>query len=593
MNVNLDVSRDVILDLAPLYLSGDASAETRALVDGYLAHDHELAVWMREQKQTVFAPLDEAPSQQTGLTALRRARRRLAVQRWFFGIALFFAALSLTSEYSTSRGRFVEFHFLARDHPLAAAFCIASAVGCFSVYLTLRRRAFVWALVLAAVGLASPNSWAKAQGDREFRIDTGHSTIEFEVLFAYSHVRGRFDDVRGWLVLADSAHGGLSASAVAAVIRSASINTGSAHRDEHLRSSDFFDAARFPAITFHTERVETADDGFVLVGPLTMHGATHVVRVRCRLTVPPVHDPHHVVIAVVTGSTTLARRDFGILGGSVHNAWFDELRSATMGDSVRVSLEMHFWAPDADDPEPAVRASIARLDSIGIDSAIARLRAAFARDSSAVAASEYSLDLIGETLLARGRVKEGFLWLHALARLLTRSADAMAAVGYSNEIMGDRARAGIWYRQALAADSLNPRATVRLMRISRDAGDAKPASRQTRERVSSLSATFGATKALTVAKNCLEPEVSHERTSRRRHPLGICTEYPFAGPGSAGRESGCHSGWYADTGLDKLARDVEAHRCRRHRGKRLVSHRARLSGIHNTGGRSLLGAGTR
>jgi polyisoprenoid-binding protein YceI len=297
---------------------------------------------------------------------------------------------------------------------------------------------------------------------REFRIDAGHSTVEFEIPFMYSRVRGRFDDVAGTIMLADSTHGGAVESSVMVVIRTASINTGSTHRNEHLRSPDFFDVERFPVIVFRGVSIVRSAADYELAGMLSMHGITRSVRIPCRLVVGPIDDPHNITIAEFAGHTTLARQDFGITGGDAHNPWFDRLRSATMGDSVRINLEVHAWAADLAHPMPVVAQTIGRIDSIGIDSAVAHLRAAFARDSSGVAGSEYSLDLVGGELLARGRTREGFLWLHALARLLPRSTSAMVSVGLANEMMGDTARAAAWYRQALAVDSLDPRANLRL-----------------------------------------------------------------------------------------------------------------------------------
>jgi hypothetical protein len=249
---------------------------------------------------------------------------------------------------------------------------------------------------------------------------------------------------------------------VAAVIRTASINTGSAHRDEHLRSSDFFDAGRYPVIAFRSQRTERSASGFTLVGSLAMHGKTRVVRVPFRTMLAPTADPHNVVVVIFTGAVAVNRLDFGILGGDAHNDWFDRARSATMGDSVRISLEIHATMADPANPAPYTRALIARIDTLGIDSAVARLRAAFQNDSAAVKGSEGALDVVGRTLLDEGRTREGFLWLHALARLLPASANAMASVGLANQRMGDTTRARIWYGQAIAVDSLNSRAAARL-----------------------------------------------------------------------------------------------------------------------------------
>jgi polyisoprenoid-binding protein YceI len=329
-------------------------------------------------------------------------------------------------------------------------------------------------VVFAVVWFARPWTSLGAQtspplrgaGGREFRIDAAHSAIEFEIPFMYSRVRGRFDEVRGSIFLADSAGGGLEQSSVVAVISTGSINTGSAHRDEHLRSSDFFDTERFPVIVFRSDKTIGVGAQFALVGTLSMHGVTRTVRILSRVVLSPVHDPHNVLIAEITGTTTLARRDFGIVGGDSHNPWFDKLRSATMGDSVRISLEIHAWSSDASNPPANVRATVARIDSIGIDSGIARLRAAFAQDSVVVAGEESTLDAVGQSLLDGGRIRDGFLWLHAVARLLPRSPNAMVSVGRANERMGDTTRAIAWYQQALATDSLDPRAALHLRRLT-------------------------------------------------------------------------------------------------------------------------------
>jgi polyisoprenoid-binding protein YceI len=314
-------------------------------------------------------------------------------------------------------------------------------------------------LAITVSGFGQTPSASRAH---EFYIDAAHSTIEFDIPFMYSRVRGRFDDVRGTILWPDSSMGKIADAGAMAVIRVASVNTGSAHRDEHLRSSDFFDADRFPLIVFRATRVIGTMYEFTLVGSLSMHGVTREIRIPAKLVLAPVRDPHNLVLADVTGSTTIARKDFGIIGGDAHNEWFDRLRSATMGDSAHVSLDLHLWMPDAAAPGRNTIATIATIDSVGIDSAVTLLRSLHARDTAKFASAQAFLDEVGATLLERDRVREGFLWLHAVARLLPSSADAMVSVGTANALMGDSTRAMIWYRQAIIADSLNTRAYVRI-----------------------------------------------------------------------------------------------------------------------------------
>src|SRR6266702_1577449 len=117
-------------------------------------------------------------------------------------------------------------------------------------------------------------------GVREFRIDAGHSEVGFSIGFLGHPVRGRFDDIRGTIACAA---GNPGASSITVVIGANSINTGSAHRDEHLRSPDFFDVARFPVIVFRSTRIASgARGGIVATGTLTMHGITRAVEIPFR-----------------------------------------------------------------------------------------------------------------------------------------------------------------------------------------------------------------------------------------------------------------------------------------------------------------------
>ncbi|HWG32801.1 MAG TPA: YceI family protein [Gemmatimonadaceae bacterium] len=298
--------------------------------------------------------------------------------------------------------------------------------------------------------------------DREFRIDAGHSTIEFEMPFIDSHVQGRFDRVTGAIVLPDSASGGMASASLAVVIHTAGTNTGSTQRDRLLRSSDFFDAGRYPELVFRSDHVECAATRPVFVGRLTMHGVARTVRIPFHVSLAPNAGSRNTVLAIFTGSVAVSRLDFGILGDSARHDGFNRARNATTDDSVRIRMEIHAGMLDSANPSPSIRSAIAGIDSVGIDSSVGRLRATFRRDSAFVAANEGAADDIGRVLLRRGRVRDGFTWLHALARLLPASPNAMVSVGVANERMGDTARARAWYDRAVAADSLNPRAMARL-----------------------------------------------------------------------------------------------------------------------------------
>lgn len=137
----MNVTREVILDLLPVYLSGEASPDTRTLVEEYMKQDTELAQRIRLQWEDNLAKT--APSvlpPELELRSLRRTRSLLGWQRWLFGLAIFFSAMSLSNEFSFEGGHFKEFHFLLRDYPVEFGICVVLGLACWIVYFVLRQR---------------------------------------------------------------------------------------------------------------------------------------------------------------------------------------------------------------------------------------------------------------------------------------------------------------------------------------------------------------------------------------------------------------------------------------------------------------------
>jgi polyisoprenoid-binding protein YceI len=106
-------------------------------------------------------------------------------------------------------------------------------------------------------------------------VDPAHSSVEFSVKhMGIANVRGKFSEFEGTLEMKED----LAASRVRGSVKVASIATGEAQRDDHLRSPDFFGVEEFPEITFESTRIEALDeDSSRVVGNLTMHGITHVL----------------------------------------------------------------------------------------------------------------------------------------------------------------------------------------------------------------------------------------------------------------------------------------------------------------------------
>lgn len=108
-----------------------------------------------------------------------------------------------------------------------------------------------------------------------YAIDAIHSNVEFVVKhLMIAKVRGKFGTVMGAIVVPEGTN---VPTAIDATIEVASIATGDAQRDGHLKSPDFFDVATYPQIAFRSTKITPDGDAFAVVGDLTMHGVTKPV----------------------------------------------------------------------------------------------------------------------------------------------------------------------------------------------------------------------------------------------------------------------------------------------------------------------------
>jgi len=137
----MNVTREVILDLLPVYLAGEASADTRALVDEFVKQDPELGREIRQkmvENLAAIAPPSMPPELE--LQALSRTRGILARQRRMLSMAILFSLLPFSTAFKISDGRLSEAWLLARDYPQLAALSMVIGLGLWIGYYFNRRR---------------------------------------------------------------------------------------------------------------------------------------------------------------------------------------------------------------------------------------------------------------------------------------------------------------------------------------------------------------------------------------------------------------------------------------------------------------------
>jgi polyisoprenoid-binding protein YceI len=174
------------------------------------------------------------------------------------------------------------------------------------------------ALTLAVTSVAAePTTW---------EIDTEHSGVYFTVRhIGIIDVHASFNKMTGTAHLDDQ---DLSKSDVNASVDVGSVYTGVEARDKHLLTSDFFDYAKFPSMTFQSTKItKTGTSTAKMTGNLTIHGVTKEVTFD-------VTGPSAPITALkatrrgISATTTINRKDFGVS--------FD----MTVGDQVNIDLEI-------------------------------------------------------------------------------------------------------------------------------------------------------------------------------------------------------------------------------------------------------------
>jgi polyisoprenoid-binding protein YceI len=165
-----------------------------------------------------------------------------------------------------------------------------------------------------------------------WQIDATHSQVVFAVRhMVISTVRGHFTAIRGTLEFDEAHPENASVEAEADV---ASIDTRDKNRDAHLLSPDFFDAQKYPIISFKSTKVERAGNDYKVTGDLTMHGVTRPVVFDVEYG-GTIKDPYGLLRTGLNAHTKISRRDWGLTTNQLL-----ETGGAVIGDEVKIEMEL-------------------------------------------------------------------------------------------------------------------------------------------------------------------------------------------------------------------------------------------------------------
>lgn len=170
-------------------------------------------------------------------------------------------------------------------------------------------------------------------GTTTWTLDASHSSIEFSVKhLMITTVRGRFAEASGTATVP----GELARASVEVRIKTASLDTRSEQRDQHLRSADFFDVEQYPEITFRSTRLEGTQESFRLTGDLTIHGVTKATTLDVTFEGEG-KDPWGGTRMGFTATTKIDRREFGLV-------WNQALETGgvVVSNDIRLQIDAQF-----------------------------------------------------------------------------------------------------------------------------------------------------------------------------------------------------------------------------------------------------------
>jgi polyisoprenoid-binding protein YceI len=170
-------------------------------------------------------------------------------------------------------------------------------------------------------------------GAQTYEIDTAHSGASFSVKhMMVTNVSGRFSNVKGKVTYDEK---NLAKSAIEATLDVATVNTNDAKRDAHLKTPDFFDAEKYPTMTFKSTRFYKQGATLMIDGTLTLHGVTRPVTLTVEELSGEVKHPAGTIVRGAVAKTKINRKDYGLTYNKVLDTG-----GVMIGEEIAITLEI-------------------------------------------------------------------------------------------------------------------------------------------------------------------------------------------------------------------------------------------------------------
>lgn len=295
---------------------------------------------------------------------------------------------------------------------------------------------YSWFVLILLAGSPAPLS-AQSPVAEVYTVDRAHSLLDFTTrLLGFNRVRGTFGAWQADFVYDPAAP---TSGYVSFLAQVSSISTQVAQRDRDLKGPDFFDAARFPRISFEGHVVSAEGTRVEIEGPLTIRDSTRIIRFALDLITPEAQDPFGNRRLVFAGNVTLNRRDFGVNGPRF---W-----SLAISDSVSIEMELagRIWGYTSLGFRNALYgpALVAAADSGRFDEVSHRVRGQIAAETDSTRLpSPYETEVTVGRLIQAGHREEALGVLELFADAVERHWSPEEQSGYQTLLGQTLARLG-------------------------------------------------------------------------------------------------------------------------------------------------------
>jgi len=294
----------------------------------------------------------------------------------------------------------------------------------------------------------------------KFSVDADHSKVGFSVtLIGVTEVEGRFSEFSGTIMYDDA---DLTKSSVTAIIKTASINTGSNFRDKDLKAAPFFDAGKFPTIRFQSTAIRKQGNDYVMAGLLTIRDVSKEIQAPLVWRHHKMNDPWKNSRIAFDSRLKLNRRDFGVTGPKFWNEGIAD----TIDIDLRITAEIpnfDLWGFPAAEGKKSIGALVYETtQKQGLDAALKQYKEAKQNQADAFLFAPGQLNVVGYKLLQHGKVKEALEFFKLNVESYPDKALVYNSLGDAYLANGDKEQATKNFKKSLELDGANTSAIERL-----------------------------------------------------------------------------------------------------------------------------------